>query len=226
MDDNVVPSTGQISEGIEVNNSVLRVIEFVYRLLPEWRDNPCRDNKQIEDDLNSQLCKFLNLKARDSNYVMIIFHHEERQTDNRKVDISVVPADSRFLDIPLLVFECKRLPAPRRDREMEYITGHDKIKGGIQRFKRSDHGAKLKIVAMIGYIQKDSIDHWYGRINEWILELSNGKSTDDLDWSEDEILHLKESSVDTAKYQSEHVRVTSDSRNKITIFHLWIVMNN
>jgi hypothetical protein len=226
-------STGQISEGIELNNFALKIIEFVYQSLSVWCNDPDRPKEQAENKLNLQLCKFLDSQTR-IEFSMIRFDHEEYQTGRYAVDLSASPAEhiiikgkSYSIYEPLLVFEGKRLPAPRKDREQEYITGGDKKTGGIQRFKLGLHGGELKLVAMIGYLQDNTLGHWHSKINEWILELSKGESSDGLGWSEDEVLHyLVDESIDTAKHRSEHNRIKENEIDKIIIYHLWVVMNN
>ena len=128
----------------------------------------------------------------------------------------------------MLVFECKRLPAPSPDREKEYLTGGKKNKtGGIQRFKLGLHGADHNIAAMIGYLQEGHASYWHDKINKWIAELINGTMADNCVWNISEMLEKREedSSKGIAKYQSTHNRSGSVQSNKILIRHLWITMH-
>ena len=202
--------------------------------LPFWRDDPNRPDEQSENKLNLHLCKFLDAKARN-DFPMIRFDHEEYQFDRRSVDVSASPVTeitigARLYTIydPVIVFECKRLPAPSPDREKEYVTGGIKhTKGGIQRFKLGLHGADHDIAAMIGYIQKRSASEWHTEINKWILELSRGITADACVWERSEILEKLEenSSIGIAKYRSTHNRSGSAKSSKILIRHLWITMH-
>lgn len=225
--------TGRITSGISPNTLVLRTIDFVYRQLPAWRDYPFREDVKSENKLNLQLCKFLDSKARESLSV-IRFDHEEYQTGQYSVDISASPdkeitIGAKFYT-PLntvTVFECKRLPAHSNNLEKDYVTGGiGQNKGGIKRFKLGLHGANHDIVAMIGYLQKDSVDYWYDKINNWIKELTNGMIRDDCNWDKSEVLKELEKDFTKliAKYQSNHDRSGSVKSNKILIQHLWIMM--
>ncbi len=128
---------------------------------------------------------------------------------------------------PILVFECKRLPAPSTDREREYVTGGEALKsGGLQRFKLGLHGANLAIAAMIGYVQRQSSRHWHERINGWISELVSDAAKDTCDWSSREVLGPLEedASKGIARCRSIHSRGRQASRKEILIYHLWVTM--
>jgi len=224
---------GQITSGIDQDTLVLKTINFVRHQLPAWRDDPYRPIEQSEHKLNPQLCKFLDARARNI-FWMVRFDYEEPQSGRRSVDLSASPAKAivfgaRCYTIydPILVLECKRLPAPSKDREKEYVTGgKGRTSGGIQRFKLGLHGADLDLVAMIGYLQEQSALYWHGRINKWISELSVGKITDESVWNDDETLEplVEDVSRGLARCQSVHGRTGSKS-NKIRIHHLWIAMD-
>ena len=127
---------------------------------------------------------------------------------------------------PILVIECKRLPAPSADREKEYVTGTspDKKTGGIQRFKLGFHGAKHKLAAMVGYIQDQRGKDWLNTINNWIKELAAKPIGDGCVWADDEILYLLENNTATGiiKCNSKHRR--NANARKIAIHHIWISM--
>ena len=223
------------SDEIERNALPLKTIDFVRRQLPAWHDDPDRPNEQSEHKLNSDLCKFLNSSRTRSNFPMAFFHHEEPQSTNRRVDLSALPDKPMLIGAklytirdPFIVFECKRLPAPSKDREKEYVTGgKEKTSGGIQRFKLGHHGAELDLVAMIGYVQERSFGDWHHKINEWILELASDTTADTCVWNANEILEPLHEYVtkNIASYQSVHIRTRSKSNDEIKIHHLWIAMN-
>jgi hypothetical protein len=171
------PGRGQISKG-PTDALVERTLEFVRSELPVWRDDPDRPTEDAEERLNAQLCKYLNVTAR-SRFPMVHFSHEEKQTGTRRVDMSALPVGALIIGEtyhtiyePFLVFEAKRLPAPSYDREKEYVIGGATKLGGIQRFKLSLHGARQNTAAIIGYIQKDTLEDWHSRINKWICDLA------------------------------------------------------
>jgi len=225
--------TGKITSGIQSRTFQLTIINFIKRQLPIWRDDPDRPLEQSERKLNSQLSKFLNLEAR-KYFPMIQFSHEEPQFGNRDIDISVSPEEEIIIEAqtynkyePVLVIECKRLPAASPDREREYVTGTkpNKISGGIQRFKLGLHGAKHDLAAMVGYIQNSTAQHWYLKINSWILELAKTPIGDGCVWF-DETLKAFEGTASKGIHscRSIHSR-TGNMVNEIELYHLWIAMN-
>ncbi|MCH8020765.1 hypothetical protein IH785_12985 [candidate division KSB1 bacterium] len=228
MDD----SLGKITSGLAQDNLVLKTIAFVYNSLPGWRDDPNRPREQSEKKLNLQLVKLLGSQARN-DFPMICFNHEEYQHGTRSIDISASPvkqivinATSYTVYDPFLVLECKRLPADRKAREIEYVTGLKEKTGGIQRFKLGLHGSKLDIVVMIGYLQKDSTIYWYKKINSWISQLCSGIIKDVCNWNTDELLESfkEDPSKSISSCRSIHSRIESNS-TKVEIYHLWIMMN-
>ena len=226
-------SIGQITSGVSHNTFVLETINFVYQQLPYWRDDPNRTIEQSERKLNPDLSKFLNARAKNV-FPMIIFHHEEPQFETRLIDLSALPSDPMQIEgklynirDPVIVFECKRLPAPSTAREKEYVTGLERRNGGIQRFKLGLHGAEHAIAVMVGYIQEDSPYDWFDRINHWISELAGGYFVDLCVWDTSETLRLFEENVreGVASCQSVHYRTGSNKGERITLRHLWIIMN-
>jgi len=219
---------GRITSGIEESRLVLQTINFVRRQLPAWRDDPDRTDGKSEPRLNLDLCKFLERHARD-DFPMVQFVHDELQNGRRSVDVSALAIESTLYSAyePFIVFECKRLPAPSRNREREYVTGETKKSGGIQRFKLGLHAPNLEVVGMIGYVQKHSAQHWYGQINEWISQLSEGTTKDGCVWTEhDRLDPLEEDpSMGIANCRSAHTRIGDVMNPELTIYHLWIVMN-
>jgi len=118
-------AVGMITAEIEKGTLPQRTIAFVHRQLPVWRDDPNRRDEESENPLNLHLCKFLNSRAR-RDFPMVCFSREEYQGSRRSVDLSASPAEPTVLEAtlhsiydPIVVFECKRIPPPARDRERE-----------------------------------------------------------------------------------------------------------
>ena len=221
--------TGRITRGIDPGTLAMKTLAFVQQQLPKWRDNPNRSEVDAEEELNSQLCKHLNVAA-PREFPMVHFSHEERQPGRRRVDLAANPvaptliAGQKYSEFdPFLVIEGKRLPAPAKDREREYVTGYEKRSGGIQRFKLGLHGSKLSNAAIIGYVQKHHCTKWFSTVNQWIMELVADSNA--VDWSGTDTLH---SFVDNhekrmARCESIHSRIDSRSA-QIQLTHLWIEM--
>ena len=191
--------------------------------MPAWRNHPERELVEAEEALNGQLCKFLNYAA-NTEFPMAQFHHEERQAERRRVDLSAVSdilvGHTKYE--PFLVMEGKRLPTPSSDREREYVIGTKKTSVGIERFKLGLDGDKLNRAAMIGYVQSGSFGAWHTFINEWIADLSAVSSGN---WSADDYLTLDANGTGdrVAICRSAHPRVNAAS-SKIELDHLWVEM--
>jgi len=233
VEDTEKQAIGKITVGLIPDTLALKTIDFVYTQLPAWRDDPDRIHGPSENKLNLQLSKFLDSHARN-DFPMVFFQHEEYQSGRTSVDISATPTETVSVGAktytiydPIVVFEGKRLPAPSRGREKEYVTGGIEKSGGIQRFKLGLHGPNHDIAAMVGYLQEGSACDWHDKINKWITELSNDTIADVCVWNISEMLETLEedSSKGIANCRSTHNRSSSAQSNKILIRHLWIVMH-
>lgn len=226
-------SGGRITEG-PTTSLVERTLEFVTSELAAWRDDPDRPREDAEERLNAQLCKYLNVAASD-RFPMAFFHHEEKQTGIRRVDMSAVSKSGIVLGLtyhsiydPFLVFEGKRLPAPSPDREREYVTGRAKKSGGIQRFKLALHGSRQTTAAIVGYVQSGNLPEWLWRINEWIGNEAKDKDTTEENWSlEEKLVDFKEDAkLNIALSWSVHTRDKSAVSPQIQLCHFWVGMVN
>jgi hypothetical protein len=220
-----------ITKDLVPNTLVEETLAFVRRELAGWRDDPERPKESAEEKLNLQLCKYLNVRARHG-FPMAFFNHEEPQGPYRRIDLSVTPesiivagARTHTKYDPYLVMEGKRLPAPAKAREQEYVTGGQKITGGLQRFKLGLHGGNLDIGAMIAYVQDDKLDAWLEIINGWIGALHDTDCTEGCKWSKNEALDSYKSDEKdrTASCQSKVNRISA-STAEILIHHFWIAM--
>ena len=123
----------------------------------------------------------------------------------------------------LLPIECKRLPTPKdKDRdEREYVINRKATTGGIQRFKAGDHGAAHSRAAIIAYVQAETPQVWFDRLNAWITELDGSEHTG---WSLQDLIRSESvvGKTGLTMYRSQHVRAKGLSQ--IDIRHLWIAM--
>lgn len=222
---------GRISEG-PTTTLVESTLRFVAGALGSWRDDPHRPEEESEERLNAQLCKYLNVAASVC-FPMVLFSHEEKQTGTRRVDFAANPSNATFVGKtyrtiydPFVVFEGKRLPAPSKSREREYVSGANEYSGGIQRFKRGLHGATVEEAAIVGYLQDGTFDAWFTRVNEWISEEARQPSAPDETWAHTE--QLASLSVTTqegvAQATSKHSRKNSQEGAEIRLRHLWVQM--
>jgi hypothetical protein len=163
--------------------------------------------------------------ARDEEFPAI-FSHEELQGKRHSVDIVACHYNKFFENYrdAITVFECKRLTTDTGEKRIdEYVTGHGKKDGGIQRFKLELHGKEHEIVGMIGYVQTGTCPEWLKTINTCIDGLCGKPDENSLYWTKDERINTVEHDDKSGKYygKSLHQRKT---RPNITIHHLWINM--
>jgi len=164
---------------------------------------------------------------------MVRFSREEPQTGRRRVDVSAKPTAGfviagRAYSIydAFLVIEGKRLPAPSRGREREYVSSGKEITGGIQRFKLGLHGALLEHAVMVGYLQNEDAGFWFKAINGWIDDLC-GTSDDGCIWEVlDRLCSLTEmGDAGMSICRSTHTRLVHCVSGSIELEHAWIAMN-
>ena len=79
-----------ITSGLALNTLVNETLAFIRDELPHWRDDPERVDELVEENLNLQLCKYLNVRARH-DFPMAHFNHEEKQAPQRTIDLSATP---------------------------------------------------------------------------------------------------------------------------------------
>jgi len=213
------------------NGLIGQTIEFVWRTLLPWRNDPERPLQEGEEELNGQLHDYLSIRAKEE-LPMVYFRHEQRQGIRRRIDIAVKPVKTvmingdRYIPYqPILLIEGKRLPAPSNDRKREYVTGEDgDITGGIQRFKLGKHGKAHDIAIIVGYVQEKSPQDWHPIVNGWILELAESHPND---WKTGEVLANAQGcpSMKRIRSVSEHHRISGCKSDTIQLHHFWIQMN-
>jgi len=116
----------------------------------------------------------------------------------------------------LFSVECKRLPAPDKAREREYVLGTSN-NGGIERYKTEMHGKGLNDCGLIGFIEKEKPSYWFVAINNWITDLANTSKS----WKYEETLSELNSNNNFCFLESIAYRKTSE----IKLSHLWIIIN-
>jgi hypothetical protein len=220
------PSIGRLGPHVIQTSLIEETMEFIWGCLIPWREDPDRQPKEGEEELNAQFHNFLQSQASQT-FPMVLFQHEQRQEGRRRVDLSAKPINRAIIEgvtytkyDPILVIEGKRLPAPSKSREREYVTGGEECSGGIQRFKMGLHGRHHETAIILGYLQKGNLNEWHTRINDWISDLS--RLEQDV-WSNHE--KLGASMIDDegkARTESVHPRDPDCKTPEIRIMHFWI----
>lgn len=228
------PSLGTAKPPLLLNQeSLYTLLRFVLGELTSWRDRPERPEEHAEDRLSSNLCSHLNSAARRSNldHFQFQFQGPDELVRSRSYDLTIAPRDEviviegrTYYDFtPLLPLECKRLPTPAgRDRdEREYVFNRNASTGGIQRFKEGHHAATHHLAAMIAYVQRDSRQEWWERLQRWIAELIEEQREG---WSTNDLPHDCEwdDAQRCGRFFSSHER--AGNLESINLVHLWIEM--
>lgn len=159
-----------------------------------------------EDDISREITNLLNDKLRElSGY---LFRFEAKSGP----DILIFASPYRVFSEPLFFIEAKRLPP---------TSSRDYVNSGIGRFKNKEHGKNHDIAAMLGYVQKEDFNYWYGKVNSWIDDLI-ANPNDCIGWSEQDKITIIQVS-EFGEYKSTHSRIKI---NPITLYHFWINLCN
>jgi len=223
-------SGGQLTHGVELDSSITSVVEFIEVHFAQFREKVKGEITASEKSLTDKLCKYFN---RNAGNFPFYFHHENVENHSTgkspQVDIGTVSRSERITIgdrsynewDSFFSIEAKRLPTTGQNREKEYVIGHDRPSGGIERFKKRIHGKDLKYAAIIGYIQEKDESHWYLKINEWIDELI--LFSPDFWNMEDKLIKKESSSRNLKKFISKNFRAElNNEKDFICLFHFWI----
>ena len=174
----------------------------------------------VEPVVSAELSKILECKSRENAKPYVFTHQypqscEENKTGKyRDVDIDVC----LYLDRKtIFAIECKWLRNPV-SKSKQYVSGNT---GGIERFKREQHGGNLPQSAIVGFIENEEFDFWFKTINNWITELFINYDTT-ITWEKSDLLNELTISETTAKYQSNNKR----SKDYIVLTHLWVILSS
>jgi hypothetical protein len=187
----------------------IKILAVLRTSLPEFsRDfksvKPKNRNTDFENYISQELCFFLENKVNETGY---LFGFQAIGPDIQVRQFgAVVHSQSLFL------IEAKRL---------DCTISNDYVSTGIGRFKKEKHGKQYDIAAMLGYVQGNDFDHWYNKVNSWIVELISDKNENPR-WASDEQLS-KVNITEIGEYESKHFRIT---KSPIVLHHFWIDLCN
>jgi hypothetical protein len=225
-------SNGKITSGIELDSSIKAVLAFVKQHFILFAKKNKGNINSNEKGLSQKLCIHLNRQAKKQPfYFQPEFMENTASGSSPQVDIGTISDEESILisdreynaEDSFFSIEAKRLPTTPAYREKEYVTGNDSPCGAMERFKKGIHGPYLKYAAIIGYVQKETFDHWFIKINSWIEELAmaNKESL----WSNNDkmekIGHFNND--DIAQLQSLNDRIIQGKLSgKIQLYHFWV----
>lgn len=227
--------SGRLDRDIHLpSEAKLALMSFIAEELPRWRDHPDRPYRESETGLTEHLADHLNSATAysvDWSHVQFRCETSDEAKPGRKIDLTAKPKASAIYIAgrrhsqfdALFPIEAKRLPTPRnsgRD-EREYVITEPGSTGGIQRFKFGHHGSKHDFAGMIGFVQKETSEYWFEKLNGWIEQLVKQGVAG---WSIDDLLKLTGnfSRQGVQGLKSQHVRL---GQNPCDLHHLWIQMS-
>lgn len=214
---------GRAELSVESNHAVTKLLEFMDETISGFRSYYF-SNPNLSGDENAITFHIVNyfnshLDEKAEGFIPYKFVKNPPQHNSRKeTDMGVVISSKSTPAFPIIEFEAKRLSASSNNSE--YVYGE---RGGIERFKRNQHGARLTTCGMLGYIQNDVCASWTEKINGWISDQA-GKKPNDLDWgSENEKLIHAASFVAVEKWYSVNARISNQS---LKLHHYFIDLVN
>jgi hypothetical protein len=164
--------------------------------------------KKNENQHSLAFCVYMTFKSNNKYY----FARENAQKGSSVIDIGIY----NKIGILLFTIEAKLLPIPipnkkSERKEYEYVYGKG---AGIQRFKEGKHGVDnmnnpLLENGLIAFVKENDFEHWYKKINQWIL---------DANWDSSEQLQ-KVYFKTTAKFISNHPRINTAD---VKLHHFWV----
>ncbi|PZX10613.1 hypothetical protein LX69_03337 [Breznakibacter xylanolyticus] len=172
-----------------------------------------------EDDLTQIYIEQAQILIRKHNYPFNVNGQYRDITNLSKgfSDFYFFPNELGVSTNSIYSVESKRLPAPDKFREKEYVIGNNK-NGGIERYKNQIHGKGLNECGLIGFVEKHNFKYWLDLINSWIEDLALSNRN----WNEEERLLEIESHVDFCFLHSKAKREEKD----IELHHFWIELGN
>jgi len=207
---------------ISKTNFISLIIESMKQNVPHFKtyiaSRQHKKQKLNEDDLTQIFIEQTQILIRKLDYPFNISsqYRDIYNLSKGFSDFYFYPNEQGVSNTSLFSVECKRLPAPDKAREKEYVFGSSN-NGGIERYKTEKHGKGLNECGLIGFIEKEKPSHWLATINAWITEIA----TTNKSWKEDETLSEIGSSFDYSFLKSIAHRKASD----LKLIHLWINLN-
>ena len=203
----------EIDEGSS-NQTILNLVEYIEKTLPNFPNSQefvnILEKKKNENQHSLSFCAYMTKKCKSTYY----FARENAQIGSHTIDIGIYQGS-----ILIFTIEAKLLPTPKGKKktpraEYEYVYGKG---AGIQRFKDGFHGFDnqdnpLYENGMIAYIVEKDFEHWFSKVNQWILDAKWDKS--------EQLEKIYFNSI--GKLYSKHPRQKS---SYVRLHHFWIYVN-
>ncbi len=207
------------------NKILSLVVELMKKTVPHFKNYILKDfhkkKKLNEDEFTQFFVEQLMILSRQENKYPFLINSQCRDVYHLSKgipDIYFFTYEQGKSTEPIFLVECKRLPAPSKNREKEYVIGNNN-NGGIERYKTEKHGKGLKESGLLAFVEKENFPYWKKKINKWIVDIASENAS----WSEDEVLSEVENKIDYCLLKSLAYRKKTNI--KINLTHLWINLN-
>lgn len=196
-------------DGELIYSHLFNFVETTFSQFPSYFKSIYSSVKK-ERHITQSFAELLTEEHRKSESILRFGFTNEYQTPNeRNLDIGIKFFTQSMRDVFCAV-EAKRLGTGAQAKQ--YVHGDT---GGIERFKRGHHGSKLNRSIMLGYIQSQTINHWFEFVNT-VIEVQN--SDDTIKWTGSDKLVNPEYLKTHFKCESSHSRI---NQRNISLLHLW-----
>lgn len=223
------PTNKKQFPNINVNRKqiVLTILHTIKTSIPNFKSyiaTQVQSRELNEDELTQILVEQIEIQIRMSDFPFSVNSQfrDIYEGSSGVSDFYFHPIEEGKSTQSIFSVESKRLPAPTKDREKEYVigtinknTGKKRKNGGIERYKLEIHGKGLPECGLIGFIENENYIHWKSRINNWIIDLATKEQL----WKEDEILTEREQNKDYI-YLLSHAH--SINSRDLLLHHIWI----
>lgn len=135
-----------------------------------------------------------------------------------KIDIGIIEINDKHEATLIFALECKRLHKPP-SKSQQYVIVKEQKTGGIQRFKEESHAPSLSKSAIVGYMEGESFNFWFDKVNEWIENEAKSDATGF--WNMNDKIESTQIGIEISQYQSKHNRRTQP---EISLYHFWVKM--
>ena len=196
--------------GLSPNATISQLFEYLEKVLAVFQYvGILGDADDWEDDISQELVRILNThNPRVSFY--FDKQHKNKKKNSSYPDIGVCVNNGNYffhLEAKLFV--------------KEYVYGRT---GGIERFKREDHGVEyiksvphqLPYSGIIGYMLDKDFQYWHSKVNLWIDSQINSKTK--IKWTNADKLQLMYKKTKIARFHS----VNKTLSGEINLVHLWV----
>ena len=203
---------------VRINKEIEHILSFVDKHISDFPAYYKQYNESImENWITNLLVRHFNLcNSENGGYVPYEFSKNPPQSkSNKETDIGVYINTRNSKPIPIIEFEAKRFS--ENSSNEQYVYGS---RGGIERFKRGQHSAHLKVCGMFAYVQSRTIAEWFKKVNGWIINQSQNNTDSSIYWSDNELLSKSSMFISVEKFKSTHSR--KQSNDSILLWHYFI----